>query len=94
MESQPLVITVTRGYKETVSSQSSLSDFSQNTNPITEVKSYLHVSKKSLIDEKRIPRSIAYCSFKYSKYSSKDYQTLKLLNLILQTPRKELQNID
>ena len=47
-ENQALVITVPNDYKETFSSQSSLSDLSQNTTPFIEVKNSLHVSNESL----------------------------------------------
>ena len=50
-ESQFLVITLPKNYKETVSSGNSLSDLSQNTKAITENKNSWHGSDTSLNDE-------------------------------------------
>ena len=49
-EYQALLITVPNDYKENVSPQRSLSDFSQNTTPFTEVKNSLHGSNASFND--------------------------------------------
>ena len=49
-ERKALVITVPNDYKETVPPQNSLSDLSQNTTPITEVKVSLHGSNTFLHD--------------------------------------------
>ena len=53
-EQQDLGVTVPNVLKETVSSQSSLSDLSQNTIPLTEVKNSLHGSNIPLHDEMEI----------------------------------------
>ena len=50
-EHQALVITVPNDYEETVSPQSSFSDFSQIKTPFTEVNNSLHGSNASLDDE-------------------------------------------
>ena len=50
-ESKTLVITVQNDYKESVSSQSSLSVSSKNTTPFTEVTNSLHAFNISLKHE-------------------------------------------
>ena len=53
-EHQALTISAPNVYKEAVSPQSSLSDFSRNTTPFAEVKNSLHGSDASVNNEMEI----------------------------------------
>ena len=53
-ESESVLITTTKDYKETASLQRSLSDLFELTNPSTEVMNPVHGFSTSLVDEMKI----------------------------------------
>ena len=74
-------------HNETVSLQCSLSDFSKNTTPFTEVKNYLLGSNASLNDEMEF-QEVSSSAPSTVTINSKTPQKIKFLNLIFQSPRR------
>ena len=73
-ESQPLLITEKNDYKESVSSQSSLFDLSQKSNPMTAIKKHLLDSNTSLPDKMEIQEESSYTSSTAQNASSKRHR--------------------
>ena len=85
-EQQALMITVPKDYKEPISSQSSPSDFSQNSTPFTKIKNRLHGSNASLNKEMTKQEASLSGPSTVIQDSKTPQKKMKFLHLILPIP--------
>ena len=86
-EHQSLINTVPNEYKERVSPQGSVSDFSQNTAPFSEVKNSLKASNASLKDKMEFQGTSSSAPLT-AIHDSKTSRKIKYQHLLLQSSRR------